>query len=123
MKNTSCGVSMTLKNIVRGLMVRVNDGGKVTPIITPAIKIKVSTYASEISPAMRQANFTDEQYMRKCCKKSTSGELAMNVVLIDGETFTPYHDCGSFKNKKSSIDDMFCLDSNGLVALKLTYVF
>jgi hypothetical protein len=59
--------------------------------------------------------------MRKCCVKTATGELAANVVLIDADKCTAYHDCNSDRKLKSSIDDMFCMDNNKKVALKFTY--
>ncbi len=112
-KECSCANHLKLNQIMKLLQV-IADG-------IPAIHIEPKSYDREIGARARYANPSLEQYMRKCCKTGGNGTLKINVALVTYTDVESLRCCKTQKVWTDTIDDMFCITTDGEIAIKITY--
>ena len=113
MNDISCNTNYTLIEILKGIQVT-SVGTNV-----PAFQVIAKTYTRELTTAIMEANHSYEDYLRLCVKTGGSGTLKLNICFLDCEALEPLQNC---TGAKDSIAPMFCITSDGEVALKLAYV-
>lgn len=113
MNSIDCTTNYSLVEILKGLQVK-SSGTNI-----PAFFINVKTYSTELTTALMEANRTYEDYFRLCVSSGGNGTLKLNVCFLDIEELESFQSCTGIID---SIAPMFCIATDGSVALKLAYV-
>ena len=89
---------------------------------TPAIYVSYKIYSAEIGRQMRLAHLTVEQYLRRISEAGENGTLKINIAVVTGISANTIHSCRSNKTQRNILDDLFCVCTDGSIALKIGYL-